>query len=411
MTSWVAEVFVPAFLYGPERPRYELPTHPLMQRGYFRTSFTRDRSGTQVAEGLNMVLEFKADHLEGAEDAALSVANELAELVALFAGSPLMPARIRRVARVGNKGGILEQHEYYYDADHEPPVQIEANFPYLEGLLTRVSTLTDNRRERVRLAVRWFGISVAASAAADAFLALWIGMEAIGPVVNDQFHPAGTTAPCEVCKNALGVKRNRTFAGMEHAMKKISPELLDNRSFADLKDLRDDLAHGLSSISTALEEARRVVLEMQLVLATSCLTALNGPPGLFRATLPRDYEERPDARASIFSDHELLDHHPYLGSWIVANRQPQDFQSRFEEATGHYSWGEGMGVSWTLKTRDPLRLPTQNYVRFRRAGRDFTPGDTTLSGDAAQMVEQADWRPRVVPPSWERATSLLNSIT
>ena len=92
--------------------------------------------------------------------------------------------------------------------------------------------------------------------------------------------------------------------------------------------------------------AGRLLPDLQLSLGVGILTALNpttGTPGLWHAALPRDFEEGPDARATLVSTAELVSHRPYLGEWIEVERGFVNEKSRLEP-DGHYVWGAGVGV-------------------------------------------------------------------
>jgi hypothetical protein len=401
--AWVVEVFIPASLFAPRNVRGEVGSQAFeIKRGYYRISLNADRDGTPLCDGVLLCLEIAATSRVEAEDRALRVGNEFAATLTLYTGSPLLPARIRRAARIGSRGGVLEQHDYYYDDSEEPPVQVEAEAAYLDMLLRRLEALDTDRRDRLGLASRWYGISVASVTAVDSYVAAWIGLEAIGGLLDARFHPQGPRAACETCHHPPGAKRDRKFAGIEHAFRRIAPEVLAARAFDDLKRVRDQVVHGLRPLNEVATESEQLILDTQLVLATSFLAALQGPPGLLRAKLPRDFAIRPDARATIRPSLELLEHRPYVGGWIPLERTQPDFKSSFREEDGHYSWGAGVGLGYRVRAKG--RTPTlhQSYTRFYRAGRTFEPGTTTRAGDPATPILQEEWRKRVMPPSWQR---------
>ena len=79
----------------------------------------------------------------------------------------------------------------------------------------------------MELATRWYGKSLSADNPMDGYLAAWIGLEVLGPLLFGFYHNAGPKPPCSVCGNKPGRDRDRKFAGIEHIVRLRAPELLD----------------------------------------------------------------------------------------------------------------------------------------------------------------------------------------
>ena len=68
----------------------------------------------------------------------------------------------------------------------------------------------------------------------DGYLAVWIGLESVGPAFGTRMHEHGPKLSCNICGNQAGINRDKGEAGMEHAIKEVAPELLEGRSLTDL---------------------------------------------------------------------------------------------------------------------------------------------------------------------------------
>ena len=154
-------------------------------------------------------------------------------------------------------------------------------------------------------------------------------------------------------------------------MKIVAPEALQSRTLSDLKQIRHDIAHGLKSATELRSVTDQLLPDLQVSLAMGILMGASGgnePPIPLSAHLPRDYEVRPDARATLQSDLELVAHHPYFGGWINVRREFLNERSR-SKPDGGYVWGAGVRLHHELKalpgTEEQIK---QEYVMFHRQG-------------------------------------------
>ncbi|MBI4329406.1 MAG: hypothetical protein HY685_06040 [Chloroflexi bacterium] len=349
-----------------------------------------------------MIIQFASSDREAAEDEALAAGIRLSEVVSLYSGSPLNPPRLNKLARVGFSEGIWEQHEYFYLSELDRLPQIKVNVMDFEKLLDWFACLQPGEAYHSELAARWYGMAVGATDPLDGYLAAWIGLESIGPVIDKRFHQNGPKAACKTCSNQPGKDRDRGSAGIEHVVRLVAPEILSSRSMSNLATIRHQIAHGRAPADELRNAASQLVPDLILVLGVAVLTGTRPQeykPGSGKAALPRDYEMRPDARASLRSSIELANYRPYYDEWIPVERQFVDEYSRIE-ADGQYIWGaKRVRVKWKFPSPPPELL--QEYIQFDRHGRQWT----RMLGDGPEQPPPAPsgpWRTRPISDAWKR---------
>jgi hypothetical protein len=338
---------------------------------------------------------------EDAEDKSIALGEKMAELVALYTGSPVSPPFLRKLARVGLADGIFEQNTYFYLEDRERLRQIEIKPDQLKKLLARFGNLDGLPLQQLELATRWYGISLTTTRDyLDSYLAAWFGLESIGSTLNNIYHKNGVKGLCQVCNNAVGKDRNRKMAGIEHIIKKVAPEALQSRTLDDLKQIRNDIAHGLKPATELRSTTDHLLPDLQVSLAVGILTSAgrgNEPPVSLSSLLPRDYEVRPDARATLQSGLELVAHQPYFGGWINVLREFLRERSRCKP-DGGYVWGASVRLRYELKappgTEEQIK---QEYVMFDRQGAVWSELETE-----DPSIPIIRWRNYPEPFSWQR---------
>ncbi len=380
------------------------PEYYGIERGYWGVYTELDEFSTPKPLGIYLVIQFTSEHLEFAEDAALEVGIQFAQILAAYSGSPLPLPSLKRLARVGDADGTLEHHEYYYldGRNALPHVMLEPE--RLDNLLKWVSVLKEESRDRLELAARWYGMCIGAADSLDGYLAAWIGLESVGPALDDRVHAAGPKAPCEVCANAAGVNRKRGDAGIEHAIKEVAPEVFVGRSLVDLKNIRNDIAHSLKSSTELRQDADTILPDLQLALIFAILTAVrpeSSAPGSGHAQLPREFKPFPEGRHTTTSKVELLKHKPYFEEWLTVTREFQD-ESTHAEKDGNYVWGaQTLFKVQGYVPEEDLELE-KTYCLFKRLGRKFE--DKGTDSDLPNIPVIA-WRDVPLTDAWQRYMS------
>lgn len=405
--TYVAEIFLPTSVFGRigERMTVLHPENFGISRGYLRFQLGSDHLGTDRIVGVTLVAEVVAASRPRAEDAALSAAARLIELLSLYSGSPLEKPILRRLALTGNQGGLLEQHVYFYEGEPDNLPRIYLDFDELKRLVSWISNANEQDRDKVDLAARWYGMSVSAGDSLDAYLAAWIGLESIGAALDRKVHTSGAKARCPVCRNPAGIERDRKFAGIQHIMQITAPVLLDSFSVQQLASVRNQIAHGLTPARKLRATALRVVPDLHLCLGKAILTTLRpsgSRPGSGRLVLPRDFEKRPDAMASIVSRVELPDYEPFFGEWVELTRAYDEENSRVE-ADGTYVRGARVGVRIEVTVPHGAPKPRTRYQEFARKGHNFR----TIA-DRGKRLPLRHWRYR--PPTAAWSATLLQAV-
>ena len=244
-------------------------------------------------------------------------------------------------------------------------------------------------------------MSVSSENSLDGYLAAWVGFEAIGTMLNDIYHPNGPRAPCSLCGNPAGIGPYRTIAGIGHMIRRAAPELLDDRTVRDLGKIRNDIAHCLKPVDQLRGLTDHVLRDLQLSLAIGILTGANRGGDhrqTFSSFLPREYEVRPDARATITFGEEYVKYQPYYGQWLGLEREFTNERSRMKD-DGGYVWGAGTRIRWKMEDPAPSDRVSE-YVMFDRDGMVYE----NIEADEADgpAVPVIPWRDRPIPVSWQR---------
>jgi hypothetical protein len=271
---YIAEIAVRAEIHLSPRFHSVLPSPEYfgIRRGYWKVSTEEDHLGTSRCNGLLATIEFIAVDREIAEDISITVGEKLGQLAQFYGGSPIHSPTLNRLAEIGIHDGIIEQNIYAYLNERDRLRQITLKPYEFEKLLTRIGELELTIRQVLELAIRWHINSLSSNRSQDGYLAAWIGLEAIGPKLDDIYHPDGPRSACTVCGNPAGTKRDKKLAGIEHMIRVSAGELLEGKTVHDLAQIRNEIAHCLRS-SDAMETLTNSILrDIQLSLAIGILT-------------------------------------------------------------------------------------------------------------------------------------------
>ena len=375
------------------------------RKAYWKIDSEPDGNGSQRPLGICLTAELDADDLEAAEDAALDVGLRFSQVLAAYSGSPLPQPKLKRVGRIGTSEGLYEQFDYYYleGPDSLPRVKLGAD--YLERLLSWFGSLDDSTANRLELAARWYGISVGAQDPLDGYLAIWIGLESVGPAFGTRMHPNGSKAYCHVCRNEQGIDRDRGKSGIVHAIMATAPELFEDHTFEELKEIRDFIAHGIKPAGALRIEAKSSLADLQLALQFSLINTVRPESSahiLGKAILPRNYDVYPEGRASVRSQVELIYHRPFYGEWLDVSRNDDQQQSRVE-SDGNYVWGAQTRIKAGGKFESDSPELVREYVIFDRMGRSWQ----NLDNDDSEFpsIPVVSWRVTNISLAWQRYLS------
>jgi hypothetical protein len=402
---------VPAGIFGKTGLRRVLsdPTQWGANRGYWKIFKEEDKLGVPVTKGFVLTLGINARNREEAEDLALVAGARFGEIARFYAGSPFEPAYLTKLAKLGPSEGVLEQYDYFYFEQGGQLTRHYLRESAFEMLLDRLPELGPEILDRATLAVHWYNTAVTAPDPLDQYLAIWIGLESIGPVISKKFHRDGTRSPCETCQNPAGEDRDSMIAGIHHMAMARAKELLGQATIREMEKIRHDIVHALNGAQNIREQIDGLLPDLLLVLASAILTAFRpesdevGTTGGGRWTVlgPPDHEKRPDGRSTISSTAELSAHKPFFGSWISVDISLSDEIAR-EEPDGLYVRGSGVAFECFFEIPKGQPMPEREYVWFRRNGINFEdpPGVELPEGQVRARV--VDWRTEQPTPGMLR---------
>ena len=401
MSLFVVEVHIPTTGYMPVLDRHPLidPERFGVQRGYWKIGLRPDEAGNHRPEGVDAVLELNADSAEQAEDNALDVGLKLSAFFAVHLGSALTIPQLLRLAELTTDEKMIEQRNYYYDLEFGLRSAAQISPSDFDTFVGRIVNDTPKVRDALELAIRWYGLSVGAEDILDSYLAAWIGLEALGPLLNDHFHIKGVKVRCKVCRNRPGEGRNRTHAGLEHLMRLRVPELLANQTYPDLANRRNDIAHPsrVAGRKRDMTEVRRDIddqFQDIMLCILAAILILTNPAGEqvgnVPVKLPRASKTQPSAMAWIRSHTAFAGYQPLLGKWADVVRNLTDATSTILDS-GEYR------PEYRIEILTPMA-----DIELDRGYVVFTRGQTLIDINQGSLPVHRSWRPRPLTDAWQR---------
>ncbi len=401
--SYVAELKAPSYWYLGKEIRGEIPEPAGFEinRGYWIL-----RPQEEEPE-LDLVVEFVATTLKDAEDHALKVGRILSSIASAHGGYPIGVPKLQRAASVNLDGYLMSQHQYWYGDKSQKlwPYDEHARQTFQKNLKL-ISLMDSKEKYRLLAAIHWYGISISADDPTVSYVAAWTGLEIIGSFVNSIFHPKGSGAPCQICKNKAGKDRDRKKAGIEHAFLYLAKEYLpespsegNREQIADdlvkgftserARKLRNSVVHGLEEFEVLLEKCSEVRRHLIHVLNVSILTAMASSAS---ARVTGHYEFHPDGRVSLKLS-QVLPKSPFLNEWIEGFQYPAEpgnfGKDRLFVATDGVEWRVPNGISKLIESTS-----SEKFIR------DL---DIFNLGDEPVVTECVTWHERPLEPEWENS--------
>ena len=408
MSPYVVELDIrsPIFLPIKERGVLPEPTYYGCRKGYWVVQREKDAYGTERPVGFFLIVELEASDRGTAEDKALGAGLRFCQVVTAYSGSPLALPRLNRLAEVSESEGLIEQFNYYYYLDGVDAQPRAGLLGYgLEKWLSSFGGLDEGTVHRLELAARWYGTSVGAQDSLDGYLAVWIGLESVGPAFSKSVHD-GIETTCIICAYPKGeVKDDRGKAGIEHAIRERAPELLHSKTFKQLQKIRDVIAHGTAPAPSVRSDAAKFLPDLQLCLIFAIQQTVRPEDrnlGSGRA-LARDFKVYPEARAGVKPEAELVLHQPYYEGWLTLERTYSNGTS-YVKGDGQYILRGRPGVESEAKVPAgelPIKL-NLTFVYFSRLGRVF---EDIESDPGLQAVQEVPWWTTPLSTAQERYLS------
>ena len=414
---YIAELRIPTFFYRDKEVRESLdsPEYYGIKEGYWVL-----RSHAIQPEGppdphFTLIIGFDQTTLKDAENHALKVGSTFSSLVSGYSGQPVAMPVLDRIALTDSKGNLVSQAKYLYGHKSQMLAEFNPDIQYqFQRYLQHHSSFDNKNGFRLRTAVNWYGISMSANDPAVGVVAAWTGLEYVGPLLFDKYHPKdeGNTKynvnnPCNICGYEGNSKRfdsgrknfNRGFAGIQHAFqllrqgninRSISDELIVGLSAEAARDLRGAVVHGLEGKDGGTLEQRCEETHPHLmhVLNASILNVM-GPS--IHSWIAGHYEIHPDYRSSL-KFREALPMSPYCGEWVEGTQLPVELKSTDPYiATG--------GFEWSLSGRSLYNfVEAHSKEPFKR---DADVYDVHDEANFTELTCAATWYGRQEEPEWE----------
>ena len=181
---YVAELKAPSHFYVESEVRHVLPNDRGFEisKGYWVARPSSEQPAFKEYSELVFTILFASKTLEDAEDHVLRVGRMFGALTSAFGGYPLYPPRLHRIANVNVAERILSQHNYYYDDQLYESLGKPFNAMVqhrLQRYLEFFSSIDENTRYRLQLAMHWYGIAIGAEDPTVSYVAGWTGLDVL----------------------------------------------------------------------------------------------------------------------------------------------------------------------------------------------------------------------------------------
>ena len=404
---YVAELRVSSYFYATDEIRSVIPnaTAYELNKGYWCLLPSENQEDAGAHADLVFVMEYVCNTLKEAEEHALKVGRMLSAIFSAYAGYPLGSPQLRRIASTDFRGNLLSQHNYWYESKWHMLSAFNVQVEYqLNKYLNNVAAIDSQTRYKLLSAIYWYGLSVTSDDPTIGYVAAWNGVESIGGILDSKFHPNGSKAPCQLCRNVAGKKRKRAMAGLEHVFKYMKSdfmpdslpveskglvlsELVEGFTFADAKGLRDDVVHGLQDIDVLAGQCSKVKRHLIHILNTSILIVI-GP--IADSWIPGHYERHPGGRIS-FKVSSSFTKVPYLGEWIQGLQTSTDAVGD----SGATPYVATATFEWSLPQSVSEMIVSKSEELFRR------DADIVDAQNESKLNTLSSWRDRPTEPVWE----------
>ena len=332
----MAELRIPTYFYQEDDIRGSLPNTQAFEitKGYWSM---RPLPGDTVADGeaaFTLTISFTCPTLRDAEERALKAGRTFGSLASGFAAHPAAPPELVRISVVDVAERLIRQTNYWYGKK----LLMLSGFNQVtqhrfQRYMQQVTSMEDMDRYRLQSAIHWYVNSLSAVEPTASIVAAWTGLECIGTMLNDKFHPSGTRAPCSVCGNNPSTRRNRKIAGVEHVFcwirqlrhyegdesrveGIIAGDLVEDFDVKTAESLRNDIVHGLKDVTFLEERCKEVWRHLSHVLNASIQNVM---ADLVPSGVLGDYEIHPEGRASVKFE-AALPRQPFYGGWVEGFR-------------------------------------------------------------------------------------------
>ena len=403
---YVAELQIPTFFYQEGDIRESLPNPHAFEitKGYWSLRPLPENTVTGGQAAFVLTISFTCPTLKDAEERALKSGRIFSSLASGFTAHPVAPPELCRIAVVDVEEHLISQTNYWYG--HKSFMLsafsrvTQHNF---SQYMQQVSSMEEMDRYRLQSAVHWYVNSLSAVEPTESIVAAWTGLECIGKMLSDKFHPSGIRAPCNVCGNNPSDTRGRNdrkIAGIEHVFgllrllysqcsyasateETIANDLVGDFDVHAAQSLRDDIVHGLQHVTLLEDRCKQVRRHLSHVLNASIQHAMDV---LVPSGIVGDFDVHPEGRSSIKFE-TALHRRPHLGEWVEGFRVSYD-------SVDSPNYPVVARIEWVSDV-NPRLVESKCQEVFHRGTDIYEESDESL------LTGIPAWDERPNEPSWE----------
>ena len=401
---YVAELWIPTYFYQESDIRGPLRNTETfgIAKGYWRLRPLPENAIIDGQAAFVLTISYASSTLKDAEEHALWTSRTFSSLASSFAAHPVASPELRRIATVDRGGRLVSQTNYWYGQKLFMLSAFSQVTQYqFQQYIQQVSSMADMDRYRLQSAIHWYVSSLSTIEPTASIVAAWTGLECLGKVLNDKYHSSGTKAPCRVCGNSPGIKRNRKIAGIEHIFcllrqlhcqqgngsgieEIISSDFVDDFDVGDAKTLRNTIVHGLEHVTFLEERCKEVRRHLSHVLNASIQHAM---AVLVPSGIAGDFDVHPEGRSSVKFETALRQR-PYFGEWVEGFRVSYDsVDSPRYPGVARIEWVSDVNLRF---------VESKCQEVFHRGSEIYEESDESL------LTGIPAWDERPSEPPWER---------
>jgi|GEM_PF-6721079 len=222
--------------------------------------------GRQIVEAIELEITLDASSLDEAINLAGSRANRWLAALSFAGRAPVEDARLLLAYDVTpNKLERPFLQRFYQDL-WSRSLQVHVDPAVLQGVINGWGQLEGKRHWAASRAFYWYRRALRAGDPADRFTYLWLGLEALEPMLREKLNIPQDDARCPSCNKLL---QDPSTAGIRGFLQNVSSQ---ERLYRRARQLRVNLLHTVSSDYEVEKEAQELSEPLESALRTAVKT-------------------------------------------------------------------------------------------------------------------------------------------